>query len=169
MTHALATLIVLAAAPTADTPKPPDAAKFLFESVRDGLAEDGAPPDLARELAKRDDDFVPKCGICGATHKALFAYGDLKVAPAAKEGRGLSEELTKRLKSNTDEVRRAALRELIQRYIERGYVRAECSAETRAAIQKELEIWRKQAMPGLRAGQKFCPSCDGACRLTPKL
>jgi hypothetical protein len=32
-----------------------------------------------------------------------------------------------------------------------------------------MEGFRKLAMPGLKEGQKFCPSCDGACRLIPKL
>jgi hypothetical protein len=166
---AVGVLIAAPSRPAADLPRPIKADEFLLTSIRDGLAEDGVDPALARALAGRDDDFVPKCSICGMTRKGLFAYGDLKTAPAAKEGKGLPEELAKRLKSDTDSTRRLALRELVQRYTERGYVRAEFTAAERAAVQKELEEWRKVAMPGLRAGQKFCPSCDGACRLTPKL
>ena len=121
------------------------------------------------ELANREKDFVVKCPICANTRKAFFTHSDLKSAPAAKEDRGLTEDLAKRLKSDADATRRIALRELVQRYIERGYVRGEFTAAERAAVQKELEQWRKDAMPGLREGQKFCLSCDGACRLTPKL
>jgi hypothetical protein len=178
MKRMLATATVLAAVglliaspsrPTADLPRPIKADEFLLTSVRDGLAEDGVDPALARALGRRDDDFVPKCTICGMTRKGLLAYGDLKSAPAAEKGKGLPEELAKRLKSDVDATRGLALRELVQRYIERGYVRAEFTPQQRAAVQKELEQWRKDAMPGLREGQKFCPSCDGACRLTPKL
>jgi hypothetical protein len=159
----------LLAAPHADQPKPPQAGKFLFEAVSVGLAEDGVAPELAQELAKRDGDFVPKCDICGMTRKALYYHAGLEKPTAAKDGKGLPEELVKRLKSDTDATRRLALRELVQRYTERAYARAELTADQRAAMQKELEVMRKQAMPGLREGQKFCPSCDGACRLTPKL
>jgi hypothetical protein len=167
---AFGTLLPAPSSPaTADAPKPPDAGRFLFESIRDGLAEDGVSPALARELANREEDFVVKCPICANTQKALAAHGDLKSAPAAADGKGLPEDLGKRLTSRIDATRRSALRELVQRYTERGYVRQELPAEQRAAMQKELEIWRKGAMPGLREGQKFCPSCDGACRLTPKL
>jgi hypothetical protein len=175
MKRMLATAAVLAAvgallaAPRAGQPKPRDVGKFLFEAVRDGLAEDGVDPALARALADREEDFVVKCPICANTQKAFAAHGDLKSAPAAEKGKGLPEELAKRLKSDADATRRIALRELVQRYIERGYVRGEFTPQQRAAVQKELEQWRKDAMPGLRQGQKFCPSCDGACRLTPKL
>ena len=41
-------------------------------------------------------------------------------------------------------------------------------AEQKASLQKKLEEMRKAQARGLPAGQKFCPSCDGACRLAPK-
>src|SRR5262249_40869127 len=118
-------------------------------------------------LAK-NDDFIPKCGICGPTRQALLEYAKRTDTPDARPGKGLSEELVNRLKATDDATRRSALRELMERYSARELARAEWSAEQKAARKKELEEMRKAAMGGLPAGQKFCPSCDGACRLTPK-
>jgi hypothetical protein len=173
MMRTLLTGVIIAAAGgvvAAPRPAPPtkvDAGDFVYRSVLDGLTADAVPPDLARSLAKRDD-FVGKCGLCGMTRKALFAHGELKQIPAAKEGKGLTEDLAKRLKSDDDAVRRIALRELVQRYMDWGHAKLDVTAEQKAAVQQELERMRKEA-PGLPAGQKFCPSCDGACRLVPKL
>jgi hypothetical protein len=164
----LMTAVVLAAgwvvaAPMA-TPQPKD---FLRRAILDGLAEDGVSPALGAALAK-NPDFLGKCPICGPTQDALTEYGKLAIQPTAKEGKGLPEELVKRLKSDKTETRHAALRELIQRYIEREYVRLELTAEQRAALHKELERMRNLGMGGLRTGQKYCPSCDGACCRTAK-
>src|SRR5262249_21592363 len=158
----------LLAVPAVNPAKAPDPFEFVFRAVTTGLTEDGVPPALAAELAERDD-FVPKCGLCSPTRKALAQYGQLKAPPAAEDSKGLPEELIKRLKSDKKETRQAALRQLVQRYIERHYARTELTAEQKTALQKEMEQMRKDAMGGLAPGQKFCPSCDGACRLTPKL
>ena len=76
------------------------------------------------------------------------------------------EELVKRLQSDKDETRRAALREMVQRYVEFEFARRNLPEEQKAALQKQLEEMRKSI--ALPTGQKFCPSCDGACRLAPK-
>ncbi len=154
-----------AAAPAAAT----DAGDFIFRSVLGGLADEGVPRELAKALAKAEGDFVPKCGICGMTRKALFSHAELKDAPVAKEGKGLPEDLAKRLKSDKSETRHAALRELTQRYIEQGYAKLAPTPEQKAALQKELEQMRKDAMGALPAGQKYCPSCDGATCRIPKV
>ena len=36
-------------------------------------------------------------------------------------------------------------------------------------LQAKMEDMRKDMSGALPTGQKFCPSCDGACRLVPKL
>jgi len=168
----LASVIVVSASgvvasPPATSVAKIDAGQFVFHSVLDGLTADGVPPALARELAK-NDDFVPKCDLCGMTRKALIAHGELRTAPVAKEGKGFPEGLAKRLNWEKGETRRAALRDLVQRYMDQGHGKLDVSAEQKVALQKELEEMRKMAMGGLQQGRKFCPSCDGACRLTPK-
>jgi hypothetical protein len=146
----------------------PAVSDFVFDAVTCGLTEDGVPPALAAQLARRDD-FLPKCGICTPTRKALADYGKLKGIPTAKEGKGLPGEVVKRLKSDDNQTRHLALRELVQRYIEREYAKRDLTAEQRTALQKDLEQIRTNVMGGLRGDQKFCPSCDGACRRTPRL
>jgi hypothetical protein len=153
------------AAPVAAT----DSGEFIFQSVLTGLADDGVPRELAKALAQAQDDFVSKCRICGMTRKALFAYSELQNAPAAKDGKGLPENLAKRLKSDKTETRHAALRELTQRYIEQGFAKLAPTPEQKDAMKKELEQLRKVAMGALPAGQKYCPSCDGATCRIPKL
>ena len=157
---------VVASSPAASNAKL-DAGQFVYRSVLDGLTDDGVPPALARQLANHDD-FIPKCDLCGMTRKALIAHGELKTAPVAKEGKGLPEDLLKRLKSDKGETRRAALRDLVQRYMDQGHAKLDVSADQEVALQKELEGMRKMGMGGLQQGRKNCPSCDGACRLTPK-
>jgi hypothetical protein len=115
---------------------------------------------VAAALAK-NPDFLGKCPICGPTHDALTEYGKLTIQPTAKEAKGLPEELVTRLQSDKTETRHAALRELVQRYIECEYVRLELTPEQRTALHKELEKMRELGMGGLRTRQKFCPSCDG--------
>jgi hypothetical protein len=153
--------------PVADKLKPIEVSKFLHRSIIDGMTEDGIPPAFAAQLAK-NDDFLGKCQICSPTHLALQEYGNLKDTPTRKEGKGLTEDLVKRLSSEMKDVRRDALREMVSQYTERAYRRADMTAEQRDAIHKELEQMRKSQADGLPAGQKFCPSCDGACRLLPK-
>lgn len=165
-------VVILTGAVCAAPPVPagtrPDAFAFVRSAVAVGLIEDGMTPALAAELATRDD-FVMKCGLCEPTRNALRAHGKLKAAPAAEVGKGLSVELMARLKSDTAATRRLALRDLVQVYTEREYARRDLTAAQRTELQKESEEMRERAMGGLKPGQKFCPSCDGACRLPPKL
>ena len=152
----------------ADASKAPDAAEFVRQAIVDGLKEDGVPLELATQLAKHDKDFLGKCNICIPSKKAFADYSDRRVQPVAKEGKGLPEELVKRLKSDKAEVRQPALRELVGRYMERASAKGDLSAEQKTALQAKLEQWRKDMSGALPTGQKFCPSCDGACRLNLK-
>ena len=161
-------MVVVANGEVSGPSKAPGATEFLKRAILDGLAEDGVPPALARVLAK-NPDFLGKCPICGPTQDALAKYGQLTIQPAAREGKGLPNDLMHRLESAKTEVRHAALRELVQRYIEREYTRLELTAEERAKLHNQFEKMRKSGMHGLRPGQKFCPSCDGATCRTPKL
>jgi len=164
-------IVVSASGVIASPPATPEtklnAGQFVYRSVLHGLTDDGVSPALARQLANQDD-FIPKCDLCGLTRKALIAHGELKSAPIAKEGKGMPEDLQKRLQSDKGETRRAALRDLVQRYMDQGHTKLDVSAEQVVALQKDLEAMRKMGMGGLQEGRKYCPSCDGACRLTPK-
>lgn len=177
MLRLLATGVVLLAvgavlgSPPAPTsaPKPPDVNEFLSAAITNGLTESGVEPALAADLAKRDD-FVGKCFLCSPSRHALQQYGKLKTAPAgATEAKRLPEDLTKRLKSDDNGTRRAALRALVKMFVEAEYARRDLTAEQKTALQAKMEEMRKVMAGALPSGQKFCPSCDGACRLGPKL
>jgi hypothetical protein len=147
------------------------AEEFVFTSVRAGLRDDGVPPALAVRLTE-NPDFVPKCPLCAATLKALKEYGRLATAPAPKAGCGLDPRLAARLTSTEAGVRHAALRDLVAGYMDRGYAGANLTAAERGDLErrvKEMRMVPKDPAAGFGNGLKFCPSCDGACRVRPEV
>lgn len=158
---------------------PPVAAKvreiepgdFVYHAVLDGLTEDGVSPLFAAALAKNqggpaNPDFLGKCSLCAPTLRALIDYSQRKDAAKPKEGKGMTVDLAKHLDSKEDRTRRAAIREMVAGYMERAYARDTITAEQRAKLEKELLKMRGVPKGGDDA-VKFCPSCDGACRLLP--
>ena len=133
-----------------------DAGEFIFRSVLDGLADDGVPPALAKALAG-NGDFVKKCGICGMTRKALFVHGELKMRRNRRPTGVCGRTWRSGSMSNDEAVRRDALRELIQRYIEFGHAGLDVAAEQKNALQSDLETMRKDAMGGLEKGRSSAP------------
>ncbi|MDB5313781.1 MAG: hypothetical protein JWO38_7983 [Gemmataceae bacterium] len=169
------TVALVAAGPTpASVASPggrgsPTNSDFVRKSVYQGLKEDGVPPALAARLAE-NPDFVPKCPLCWQTQEALKEYGKLAAVPVPKAGHGLPDDLARRLVSTDSSVRRVALRDLVDRYVERGYTRSGLKAEEKAELEKAVKEMRsvpKNPNAGLPNGLKFCPSCDGACRIRP--
>ena len=53
----------------------------------------------------------------------------------------------------------------MHRYIGLAQGKLDVAVDVSAMLQEDLEKMRKLAMGGLPKGQKFCPSCDGACRI----
>jgi hypothetical protein len=141
-----------------------EATDFVTQAVRDGLTRDGVPRELARQL-DADHDFVPRCLLCYAVRRALAEYANLEQQPA---GPGLPEDLVKRLGDTRKEVRRAALRELVEKYVRRHIEATKLGKEEQQALQTTLSTLREQ-MLGLAQGTgfEFCPSCDGACLIAP--
>jgi hypothetical protein len=142
----------------------PKAIEFVTGAVRDGLTRDGVPRELARQL-EASDDFVPRCRLCSAVRRALGEYANLERQPA---GPGLPEELVKRLRDNRKEVRRAALRELVEKYVRQHIEATKLDREEQQALQATLTVLREQMIGLAQAtGFEFCPSCDGACLIAP--
>lgn len=142
---------------------------YVRQAVLDGLAEDGVDPKLAAGLLGRPD-FVPKCPLCDATRAAFREYAGRETAPAPAVGRGLPADMARRLAGEDAAPRRAALRELIDRYAGRGYERHELTGEVRAGVEAGVGALRmapKNPALGFGDGLLFCPSCDGACRVRP--
>jgi hypothetical protein len=147
--------------------KPADPGEFLVRAITDGLTADGVSRDLAARLA-RNDDFIKKCKLCNLTQHALATYAEQPGQPAAESGKGLKAEFVAKLKSEDAMVRQAALRSLVDRYVTRGFERRNVSKEARRQLLADFQEMRQAAMPALPDGQKFCPSCDGACQVRPR-
>src|SRR5262249_14674904 len=136
---------------------------FLQKAVFEGLRADGAPLAVARALADNNDNFLGKCPLCAAVRDGLQQYAALAEQP---RGNGLTPDLQNRLLDKDPKVRFPALRELVGRYVERGYAGG-LTAEDRDAIKKKLQEMHG-APKGGNQGLNYCPSCDGACQVPPK-
>jgi hypothetical protein len=144
---------------------------FVLEAIQDGLRDDAVPPALAAALVAKQGDFVPKCRLCELARQALTEYSKETAPKAPAAVRGLPQDMTRRLKSADDAVRRDALRDLITRYMDRAYLAKTITPEYRAELEKRIQAMAfvpKNPAEGLPGGLKFCPSCDGACRVRPK-
>jgi hypothetical protein len=136
--------------------------RFITDSIVAGLKEDGVPRELAGKLAK-NPDFLGKCTLCRPTQRGFVKYSELDKQP---NGKGLPEELQTRLSSKDVPTRHAALRELVQKYVERGYAGKSLNDEQQKEMRQMIVKHRPNREIQLPNGQTFCPSCDGtACVL----
>jgi hypothetical protein len=142
----------------------PNMFEFVSQSVQTGLKTDGVPRELAARLVIRNEDFVSQCLLCKATREALHVHSRLDQQPA---GPGLDAKLITKLDSADATVRRAAFRDLIQGYIERGYALNNFNADQRKVLETELMREREQSMGVKKPEMAFCPSCDGVCCMSP--
>jgi hypothetical protein len=133
-------------------------AKFITDAVFTGLKQDGVSRDVARQIGK-NPDFLGKCLLCRPTQMAFEDYSRLPIQP---EGKGLKEEMQKRLTSTEAQTRHEALRELVQNYMEQAYAKSKMSDEERQAMRTAIDDQRKAGLGAFPRSQKFCPSCDGA-------
>ncbi len=137
---------------------------FLMDAMVAGLKADGVDRELAKKLAKQEENFVPKCGICGMVRKGLFFYSESKEQPASETP--VKPEVVKKLSATDRDVRFAALKDLVQKYISAAMEKTPMTKEAKAQLQEDLERARKEAMGIMSKEQKYCPSCDGACKKT---
>jgi hypothetical protein len=134
-------------------------AKFITDAVFTGLKQDGVSRDVARQIGK-NPDFLGKCLLCRPTQMAFEDYSRLPIQP---EGKGLKEDMQKRLTSTEAQTRHEALRELVQNYMEQAYAKSKMSDDERQAMRAAIDDQRKAGLgTSFPRGQKFCPSCDGA-------
>lgn len=140
------------------------AATFLGEAVLVGLKADNFPVDQAKEiLRQRKNFFVTKCPICRPVESAITEYletaveqGDIKTPNNILLG----------LQKDNKEDQQIAFSQLINRYIKAYYEELGMTKEEQKRMEKLLEADRKQGM-GMKSQSfgKFCPSCDGACKI----
>jgi hypothetical protein len=134
-----------------------DMSNFVHDAILAGLNEDGVPLKFAAKVAGQPD-FLGKCPLCRPSQMAFQDYGNLRVQP---EGKGLENDLRKRLTSAEEITRHEALRDLVRTYMERAYAKSKMSAAEKQSMRAAIEKQRSAGLDGL-GRQKFCPSCDGA-------
>lgn len=160
--------------------------EFIEGSIKEGLAQDDFPRDLAKKVAERKEDFIIKCGLCMGVERALFAYSrgevtkkselkskpvkeDLEEAPAKENPEQVSEnenreKILKALQSEDAQKRREALRDLVEKYISQGYEKYKMETQHEAAMHAAIDEIRKFSMKAIEGTDRFCPSCDGTSR-----
>lgn len=139
---------------------------FLRDAIYYGLQADAAPKEMVDKVLK-GKLFVTKCPICRPVEAGLEKH--LKKLPEIKVKRGKEDVVAKMMNADTRESQQTALRDLISEYIEQYYTLLKFTPEARAKMESELQNGRKKGM-GLKSDSfgKFCPSCDGACKIKMK-
>ncbi len=158
-------LISLLIAPYIAHSQKPDMGKFLFMAVLNGLHNDGVDLELAKDIAteKHGSYFVGKCPVCGPVSSAFYAYYK---GASSGWGKGLDEDTMKKLRSKKDKVRHMAFKMLVQKYVQARFANHKMTDAEKQAMRARLKNGRKRGM-GVKSGSfgKFCPSCDGACKI----
>jgi len=158
--------------------------QHVFFAVLEGLYTDGVSNAAVDMILAKDPDtgypqnFVWSCPIC---MPALDAFNLYRVRPrfaglkieSDTFGDGLSQETLRDLASPFLDIRQAAIRGLVERWVERRVTSLRLTPEERARWDEAMEQRRKKGMamlasyrsgerPGGYAAMKACPFCDGA-------
>ena len=185
-------LVPFAAAPQAEPREPlapPPAGTFdryhqgVFFAVLEGLYRDGVSSEAARAIVERDAasgypvSFVQGCPICMPALDAFQLYLGrpafvARKVPTDTFGQGLGAGLEARLTGADRTLRRAALRELVERWVgawlERQHLdpmeRAEWQRALAARAEKGMAMLADLQRSGLALYGDFdeCPLCAGA-------
>lgn len=136
---------------------------FLKEATFYGLQKDHFPKEIAGRLEAENANWVPKCPICDNVRGGLNMYAGSSFAAGKST---LSDAVILQLSSTDDGVRKTALRDLIDRYVQQYYSALKMTEEQRKNMQSQLEAGRKTGMGVANGGEGFfCSSCDGACHI----
>jgi hypothetical protein len=180
------------AAPAAEEGKPrypapaPDLGAFLFFATLEGLCEDALPDDAVEAVLERDAEgryrnFVYACPVCSPVLEGFRAFAMRRKFYYARKGVDVSggdplapgpcavESIAARLRDPDPKARGAALRDLVQRNVERRIERLRLTEEEAGAwrirfaegMKKGMALLREPSIAGPFA-HKSCPSCDGA-------
>jgi len=164
--------------------------RFIFHAVLEGLYEDGVSNAVVDVIAATDPKngwplhFVYACPICTPAFDAMRVYRarvpfhGRKDGPVDTFGKGLGEELTKRIVGDDLDQRLKAIEELVQRWISNRMHVMRFTAEERATWSQMFAEGRKKGMATLSSykGQglvptydrmkecAFCNAANGACK-----
>jgi len=148
-----------------------DLYRFLQDAVFQGLTEEGAnPKPIQAILAGPDPHFILKCHICDGVRWALVKYVEKSNDPKwSTSGSGFPKALEEGLASSDRKTRLAALQDLVDRYVARGFERSRMTEGEKKQMRGLLQEAKKVGMEIKKAGNykdfgDSCPSCSGATK-----
>jgi hypothetical protein len=148
-----------------------DLYRFLGDAVLQGLTEDGAnPKPIAAILESPEPHFILKCHICDGVRWALVKYVQKSKTPTGSApGSGFPKALEDGLASSDRKMRLAALQDLADRYVTRGFERSRMTPGEKKQMRELLQEAKKVGMEIKKKGAykdfgDSCPSCSGATR-----
>jgi hypothetical protein len=137
---------------------------FLKKAISEGLQKDKFPLKISADiLADKDKFFVPKCPICTPISSAFEAYNAQKIKVKRTK---LDKTWLRQIQSSSREEQHLAFKDLIERYVSEAYIQGQFTEAEKEAMESKLRVGRKKGMTGKTDEfGKFCPSCDGACKI----
>ena len=148
-----------------------DLYRFLQDAVFQGLTEDGAnPKPIKAILESPDPHFILKCHICNGVRWGLVTYVDKSKEPhGSTSGSGFPKAMEEGLVSSDRKTRLAALQDLVDRYVARGFKRSTLTDGEKKQMRVLLAEAKKVGMEIKKAGDykdfgDSCPSCSGATK-----
>ena len=136
---------------------------FLREATFYGLQKDQFPVEIANALVEESAIWVVKCPICDHVKRGFKMY--IKKNEELNKTK-LSDDFIWRIIDQNVEVKKTALKELVDRYVQQYYSVINMTKSERQVMQISLEEGRKDGMNVASGGEGFfCASCDGACHI----
>lgn len=137
---------------------------FLKTAVLEGLKKDKFPLKTSEYiLANKESFFVPKCPICTPITSAFREFNAQKTKTKRTK---LDKNWLKQINSTQTSEQHLAFRDLIERYVSMAYTQWQFTETEKEIMEGQLRAGRKKGMAG-KSDEfgKFCPSCDGACKV----
>ncbi|HYG15163.1 MAG TPA: hypothetical protein VEC12_05370 [Bacteroidia bacterium] len=141
---------------------------FIREAVKSGLDENNVPESVVSRLIDNNKLWVAKCPICDNVKAGLKSRLNHERNQDTTNVVLSPGELAN-LSSPNDSVAKAALKDLVDVFVQRYYAELGMTEAEIAAMEEQLLGGRKQGM-GLAGGDEdfYCASCDGACHKPDK-
>lgn len=166
--YIIAALCIALVALRPDNDPKTDFKQFLREAVKSGLDENNVPDSVVRKLLNNNKLWVGKCPICDNVKAGL------KLRLNRENDRDttnlvLAEEELVNLCSSNDSIAKAALKDMVDVFVQRYYTELEMTEAEITAMDEQLTAGRKQGMAVAGGDEDFyCASCDGACHKPDK-
>ena len=153
--------------------------RFLFFATLEGACEDALSEDAVKVILEKDEKghyrhFVYACPVCSPVVEGLRAYAMRQEFYYSRKGDPMVDDsrpsavvdMAGRLVNGEAAAKGAALKFLVERWVNRRMDRLRLTEAERAEWLQAMKIGRKKGMGSLpqSAGfeHKSCPSCDGA-------